>query len=613
LSLFPWNAKVPQPYAAYWIFILVASDTSFQGCHDDLLTELVNAGGWKTPVHLYNIMEEMNEDSQEAKSLKESIIQFLAKQIHEDRKVVKEWRENEDHQGMSPALSQCARLAPRFGGTVRRFALRVAAEVHQLAGGTVSDDLRQQQPELSTMYRKVLSDIVALLDEHTEHYQANLKGERRQQWRMGGMDLKRFEELKNSPISNAVLYPEPEPVEISTKDQLDPLYSFLQSGTVFQPNINDDLVFTKGTITRDKRLDLCKQVIGPGGVDDLLQSICTNQTAGLVQHLLLGNNICGNDLPRRIAELIKEGKVALRTWYIAGNRITGEGLAPLCEVLRDDQFVHQLWLKRNPLHSEGAGLISSMLKSNRTLKVLDLVNCGLMDSGAEALMDGIAQSSLEHLYLDGNGLTCKTAAGLTIAGHKLYTLSLGMNRLSDEGVEAVCANLSPSVVRLCLAACGMSVRGAAAVAEMLKRNRTLRFLDLGLLKATSALGEVPNRITDEGAMIIAAALEENSTLNGLVLVHNTIHQAGLKAIQISISKNTSLVKLELEQLGIAYNELTREEIRHTLNRNRRKLQETPEEWEKVQEALDPAHLEEIKSVYRMGNTYSPHGEPEMVD
>lgn len=114
-------------------------------------------------------------------------------------------------------------------------------------------------------------------------------------------------------------------------------------------------------------------------------------------------------------------------------------------------------------------------------------------------------------------------------------------------------------------------------------------------------------------MMLAAALEENSTLNGLVLVHNTIHQAGLKAIQTSISKNTSLVKLELEQLGIAYNELTREEIRHTLNKNRRKFQETPEEWQKIQEALDPAHLEEIKSVYRMGNTYSPHGEPEMVD
>lgn len=610
LSLIPWNSKVAQPSAAYWIFIMVASDPSLQS-HNDLLKELINAGGWRTPVHLYGIIEEMN-DSKQVK-LQESIILYIAKQIHEDRQVAEDWRANDDHQGMSPALSECARFAPRFGGAVRRFALRVAAEVHKLAGGSVSDDLRQQQPELSTMHRKVLSDIIAVLDENTEGHLANLKGERRHQWRMGGMDIKRFEALKDSPLTDAVLHPEPEPVEISAKDQLDPLYSFLQSGNAFQPNINDDLVFTKGTITRDKRLDLCKQVIGPAGVDDLLQSICTNQTAGLVEHLLLGNNVCGNDLPRRIAELIKDDKVALRTWYIAGNRITGEGLAPLCEVLRDDQFVHQLWLKRNPLHADGAGLLSRMLQTNRTIKVLDLVNCGLLDAGAEALLPGLQESGVEHLYLDGNGLTSKSAKAITLAGRNLRTLSLGMNRLFDEGVQFVCSNLSPSVTRLCLASCGMSVPGAEAVAKMLRSNRTLRYLDLGLLKATSALGEVPNRITDEGAVVLAAALEENSTLNGLVLVHNTIHQAGLKAIQTSISKNTSMVKLELEQLGIAYNELTREEIRHTLNKNRRKFQENPEEWNKIQEALDPAHLEEIKSVYRMGNTYSPHGEPEMVD
>lgn len=33
-------------------------------------------------------------------------------------------RTKDDHQGMSPALSECARFAPRFGGAVRRFALR---------------------------------------------------------------------------------------------------------------------------------------------------------------------------------------------------------------------------------------------------------------------------------------------------------------------------------------------------------------------------------------------------------------------------------------------------------------------------------------------------------
>jgi len=386
---------------------------------------------------------------------------------------------------------------------------------------------------------------------------------------------------------------------------MSPLYTFLQSGAAFQPNINDDQVFTKGTITRDKRLDLCKQVIGPQGVEDLLQALYVNQSAGLVQHLLLGNNVCGDDLPRRIAELLREGKVSLSTWYIAGNRITGAGLEPLCEVLKDDRVVHQLWLKRNPLHKDGAVVLADMLRVNRTLEVLDLVNCGLMDEGAEAIVDGLHGSSLKHLYLDGNGLTAKSAEKVTKAGKNLETLSLGMNRLYDEGAQAVAENLSPNVRRLCLAAVGLAEPGAQSIAKMLETNRTLRFLDLGLLKATGALKEVPNRIADEGTQILAAALEKNTTLNAMLLVHNTIHQAGIKALQGALSKHPSMVKLELEQLGIPFNELTREEIRHSLAKNRRRLQEDPAEWAEVQEALDPRHLEEIKSVYRMGNTYSP--------
>ena len=39
--------------------------------------------------------------------------------------VISSFCTEEDHQGMSPALSQCARFVPRFGGAVRRFALRL--------------------------------------------------------------------------------------------------------------------------------------------------------------------------------------------------------------------------------------------------------------------------------------------------------------------------------------------------------------------------------------------------------------------------------------------------------------------------------------------------------
>lgn len=42
------------------------------------------------------------------------------------------------------------------------------------------------------------------------------------------------------------------------------------------------------------------------------------------------------DLTLKFLSLPSDSKVALRTWYIAGNRITGDGLAPLCEVLRGD-------------------------------------------------------------------------------------------------------------------------------------------------------------------------------------------------------------------------------------------------------------------------------------
>lgn len=92
----------------------------------------------------------------------------------------------------------------------------------------------------------------------------------------------------------------------------------------------------------------------------------------------------------------------------------------------------------------------------------------------------------------------------------------------------VCAHLGGTVTRLCLAACGMAVPGARAVAQLLRGHRALRYLDLGLLKATSALAEVPNRIADaawsrsevsrgseEGAMLLAEALESSTLQLGL--------------------------------------------------------------------------------------------------
>lgn len=61
-----------------------------------------------------------------------------------------------------------------------------------------------------------------------------------------------------------------------------------------------------------------------------------------------------------------------------------------------------------------------------------------------------------------------------ISSQKLLIPSLS----AQEGVQFVCSNLSPSVTRLCLASCGMSVTGAAAVAKMLRSAMVARVQDM---------------------------------------------------------------------------------------------------------------------------------------
>jgi len=220
--------------------------------------------------------------------------------------------------------------------------------------------------------------------------------------------------IRDTPLSDAVLNPTPEPVAISRPDQLAPLFNFLQTQSPLpDPTLlagDGNLSFTRGTVCSDGRLDLCKQVIGPSGVSDLMASLRSDSAPGgaqLVKHILLGNNIAGDGLCDGIAELIGSGGSTLTTWYIAGNRLTAEGISTLCEVLKNDDQVLQLWLKRNPLKPVAGHFLGDLLAANTTLAVLDLVNCGLLDDGVSSVFDGLEASgdasALEHLYLDGNG------------------------------------------------------------------------------------------------------------------------------------------------------------------------------------------------------------------
>jgi len=72
---------------------------------------------------------------------------------------------------------------------------------------------------------------------------------------------------------------------------------------------------------------------------------------------------------------------------------------------------------------------------------------------------------------------------------------------------------------------------------MLKVNKSLRVLDLGFNKMTEPLKCCPNRLSSEGAILLADALRINRTLVKLDLNHNNIHQAGIEALARMLNPN----------------------------------------------------------------------------
>jgi len=299
--------------------------------------------------------------------------------------------------------------------------------------------------------------------------------------------------------------------------------------------------------------------------------------------------------------MIKKKSTAITTWYIAGNDLNAETIAPVMDALENDDQVDQLWLKRNPLKPAGAIAMQKMLCLNSHIVVLDLTNTGLLDQGATTIFEAIAsnkESKIQYIYLESNGITTKSIADICrlLPQTRIKELCLSGNRVGDRGAKMI-APLLDQLEHLKLSSCGIGADGARALALVLSSNKRCKKLDLGFLKSTNVLKEVPNAIANDGAIALANALKTNKTLISLVLLHNGIFQNGVAALAKVLSEdNKTLLHLNIEQLGIPHNEVTREAIRIALSRNLLLLDEKSRK--DAHDFINNAHLSGIKSVYR---------------
>lgn len=291
----------------------------------------------------------------------------------------------------------------------------------------------------------------------------------------------------------------------------------------------------------------------------------------LVQNKCLKNvSLAWNRLNDKGAQVVAKSIMLNRSvteLNLSCNNIGPEGAAKLNEALRVNQTLSSLNLYENHLGPEGvAALAPALLEVNTSLKFLNL-NCNNIGvEGALSVADILVKNnSLEHLDLTLNNLGAEgtkiiaeallqnaSVTDLNISSNdfgvegasamasmlsarkrkKLKKLSLDYNGFGPEGMVMIVSALHDEICVLRAAGNLIGPKGFLAVADFLKRNDTLRLLDL----SSNAAGA-------KGIISVADALKYNSCLAHIDLTCNEMGQEGKKALGEALVHNVGLVTM----------------------------------------------------------------------
>ncbi|RXH79658.1 hypothetical protein DVH24_040805 [Malus domestica] len=236
----------------------------------------------------------------------------------------------------------------------------------------------------------------------------------------------------------------------------------------------------------------------------------------------------------------------------AANGITGTGMKAFDGVLQSNVMLKTLNLSGNPIGDEGAKgarAIAEMLKKNSTLRVLELNNNMIDYSGFTSLAGALAENNtLRNIHLNGNygGALGANALAKGLEGNKsLRELHLHGNSIGDEGVNAL---MSGKLTLLDIGNNSFTAKGAFHVGGYIKKTKNLLWLNLYMNDIGDEGG---NNIHAKGVTAIAEALKDNSVITFLELGYNPMGPDGVKALSevLKFNGNIETLKLGWCQIG----------------------------------------------------------------
>jgi Ran GTPase-activating protein (RanGAP) involved in mRNA processing and transport len=457
-------------------------------------------------------------------------------------------------------ISDCGLFAPRSRSTYNNptHPLRFVNEIVNLM--YVEPKRVTEFENGKVMYTKLISRLSKkYVEQYTKEFLSNNKYKL---FRLLEHDRKNWDYLKNKPLASVVTNPTAMPVEVAPLEELEPFFKFLDSNAIPIDNNNEYepcMKFVRGALYQDKRMDLCKQVVGPTWIEMLMGSLVSNTQ---VEHFLLGNNIIGPIGGKAIGQfLLQTHKPKIKTWYVAGNDLDAEGIEWICRGLKSDTDCVNLWLKRNPLKPEGIAHVAELLKTNTYIKILDLHNTAAFDEGTGYLMEGLKSNrTLRHLYLDANGITkhgikyvCEYFNYLVqndLEG--ISSLWIDMNNIGDEGIIELVEILGKYkyLKRLNLGSIGLTEKSIDTIVKAFSQHTGLIALDLGMYKSTSDMGMITNNIGDEGMYSLSDLIKSNKSIQYLNVMMNGLTVKGIEYLYEAIQQSNTIMYIDFAQYGI---------------------------------------------------------------
>ena len=294
----------------------------------------------------------------------------------------------------------------------------------------------------------------------------------------------------------------------------------------------------------------------------------------------------------------------VKNLVIIGNNLTSQEAPAISDRMK---ILEDLQISRNRLGDEGAKWLSSGIKASSTLTNLDIQDNDIGDTGAKAIAYSLIQNtSLKKLCMNRNVIGCCGATEIGIALTKNSTLQridIDSNKIGKSGAMAIAESLlhNTSLKALYMNDNSVGQDGAIAIADSVLHNTSLVILDLcnngiglhGTKKILRAIAknnvlqkllisnnrlesevkvmetkDTPNdykentslevlnvscSIDQDGALLIANSLIENSALRVLDMSDNAIGTDGAKAIANSLAMNSSLEVLNMNNNSITQN------------------------------------------------------------